>query len=311
MHRFRTCLAIVILLLPTPAFAWNKGGHMVSAAIAYHLLKHDSPQSVTKVVAILKEHPQYESTWLPRINAMSHATEEDKELMLFMQAARWPDDARGSEEFHHSHWHFINIPYKPEGQPDSVRSVAADSDNILRAYELNLGKVKDAKEEAEEKAVAICWVFHLIGDGHQPLHVSQLFTTQFPKGDKGGNKFLIRAKEGASSITLHQYWDDLVIGSDRFQSVRNRATELRNRPDLAKDKLHELKDEKFERWVATESFKLVKDVVYRHGKLVGGSEPADAVVLPDDYSHTVKPVAERRIVLSGYRIASVMKKAME
>jgi hypothetical protein len=93
----------------------------------------------------------------------------------------------------------------------------------------------------------MCWVFHLIGDAHQPLHVTQLFTTQFPKGDRGGNKFLIRAKEGASSITLHQYWDDLIIGSDRFQSVRNKATELRNRPELAKDKLHELKDEKFER----------------------------------------------------------------
>jgi S1/P1 Nuclease len=311
MRRRWSWLLCVALLLPLPLFAWNKGGHMVSAAVAYHVLKHDSPQTMAKVVAILKEHPQYESSWLPRLNAMVNATEDDKEMMLFMQAARWPDDARANEEFHHSHWHYINMPFKPEGQPESVHSMPPDHDNILRAYVLNLDKVKDQREDPEERAVAMCWVFHLIGDAHQPLHVAQLFSTQYPKGDRGGNKFYIHAKQGASAITLHQYWDDLVIGSDRFQSVRNKATELRNHSDLAQDKLTELSETHFEKWAATESFKLAKEVAYRHGKLAGGTELADAVVLPDDYSHTVKPVAERRIVLAGYRIAAVMKKALE
>ncbi len=311
MKRMMLLVIFALFLLPTPLFAWNKGGHMVSAAVAFHALKHDSPDCAAKVLTILREHPQYESTWLPRIHAMPNATDDEKELMLFMQAARWPDDARGSEEYHHSHWHYINLPYKPEGQPESVHPIPADADNILRAYELNLGKVKDRNEDAEERAVAMCWVCHLIGDVHQPLHVSQLYTTQFSKGDKGGNKFLIRAKPGASSITLHQYWDDLVIGSDRFQSVRNKAIELRNRADFARNKLHELNEEHFEKWASAESFRLVKDVVYRNGKLQGGSELADAVVLPEDYSHITKPVAERRIVLAGYRIANVIKKGLE
>ncbi len=311
MKQLISWVLCILFVLPTPLFAWNKGGHMVSAAVAYHVLKHDSPKCVAKVVAILKEHPQYESNWLLRINVIPNATDEEKEMMLFMQAARWPDDARGSEEFHHSNWHYINLPYKPEGQPDSVHAKPADADNILRAYELNLGKVRDHREDAEERAVAMCWVFHLIGDVHQPLHVSQLYTTQFPKGDRGGNKFLIRAKAGASSITLHQYWDDLVIGSDRFQSVRNKAIELRNREDFSKNRLHELKEIHFEKWASAESFRLVKDVVYRHGKIVGATESATAVALPEDYSHVAKPVAERRIVLAGYRIANVVKKALE
>jgi hypothetical protein len=88
-----------MLLFASPVHAWNKAGHMVSAAVAYHSLKHDSPNTVARVVAILKEHPQYESSWLHRINALNNATDEDKEMMLFMQAARWPDDARGNEEY--------------------------------------------------------------------------------------------------------------------------------------------------------------------------------------------------------------------
>jgi hypothetical protein len=311
MSRLWSWVLCLFWLSPAPALAWNKGGHMVSGAIAYVVLKHESPQTVAKVIALLKEHPQYESVWLPRLNAVMNATEDDKEMMLFMHAARWPDDARGHEEFHHAHWHYINLPYKPEGQPDSVHAAPPDSDNIIRAYELNLGKVKDKREDDDDRAVALCWVLHLIGDSHQPLHVSQLFTTQYPKGDKGGNKFYIRAKAGASSITLHQYWDDLIIGSERFQSVRNRATLLRNHADFAKDKLNELSETHFEKWASVESFKLAKDAVYRHGKITGGSELGDAVTLPEDYSHVVKPIAERRIVLAGYRIADVLKKAME
>lgn len=304
-------LALVIVMLPSPLFAWNKAGHMVSGSIAHTALKHESPSTVAKVVAILKEHPQYESSWRRRIEDMPNATEDDKDMMLFMQAARWPDDARNNEEYHHSHWHYINLPFKPAGQPDSVHVNPPDGDNILRAYENNLAKLKDTREEAEERAVAMCWVFHLIGDAHQPLHTTQLYSTQFPKGDRGGNKFFIRAKPGASAIPLHQYWDDLIIGSDRFQSVRNKATELRNRPELARDKLTELSQVQFEKWVSAESFKLAKDVAYRQGKLVGGAELTEAEPLPEDYSHVVKPVAERRIVLAGYRIASVLKKALE
>ena len=39
-------------------------------------------------------------------------------------------------------------------------------------------------------------------------------------------------------FNLHQFWDGLIIGSHKFQDVRNEATRLRLRPDRARDKLH-------------------------------------------------------------------------
>ncbi len=117
------------------------------------------------------------------------------------------------------------------------------------------------------------WVFHLVGDVHQPLHTVALFTTQFPppEGDRGGTRFYIRAREGASTISLHTFWDDLILGSERFQSVRNTATALRLQPDHARAQFPELTETRFEEWARQESFSLAKDHAYRNGQLRGSS----------------------------------------
>lgn len=304
----RLCWAILFLTtVCANAFGWNKAGHMVSAAIAFEVLKKDSPATIPHIIALLKEQPKFDSQWEHRLASMPNLSDDEKDLYLFMLAARWADDVRDDSEYHHATWHYINLPYKPPGQPDSVTTRPPDPDNIIRAFELNLVKLKDKKASPRERAMALCWMFHVVGDAHQPLHTSSMFTTEYPRGDKGGNKFMIRVRANNAPISLHQFWDDLIIGSDRFQSVRNKATELRLRPDFARDKLNELRDKSFGNWINKESFRLVNDVVYRQGRLKGGTEPANAETLPEDYPSSVKPVAERQIVLAGYRLAEVLR----
>jgi len=158
------------------------------------------------------------------------------------------------------------------------------------------------------KAVALCWIFHLIGDVHQPLHTITLFTTQFPplEGDRGGTRFYIRVGEGARTISLHTFWDDLILGSERFQNVRNTATALRLQRTHARTQLPELTETRFEGWARQESFGLAKEQAYRNGQLRGSKDQQNGDVLPADYIATVKPLAERRIVLAGYRLADVL-----
>lgn len=296
-----------LLLAVAPASAWNKGGHMVSAAVAYAVLKAESPESIPKIIAMLKLHPSYDKLWLERLNAIPNLTDDEKDLYLFMQSARWADDIRPDQEFHKGEWHYINLPIKPAGQPDSVKIPAPASDNIIRAFEMNRTKAKTQTESDRDRAVALTWVAHLVGDAHQPLHSTSYYTTDYPKGDRGGNLFLIRVKAESSVIPLHQFWDDLIIGSERFQSVRNKATELRLREELLKPKLIELAEPNFEKWIKNESWKLASDVVYRNGTLAGSPDRDKAPALPADYVKTVKPIAERRIVLAGYRLADVFK----
>jgi len=58
-----------------------------------------------------------------------------------MLAARWPDDIRGDPTFHHGAWHYINLPYKPEGQPASVQTVDPPPDNMLQ-YQLKNSRLQ-------------------------------------------------------------------------------------------------------------------------------------------------------------------------
>jgi S1/P1 Nuclease len=93
-----------------------------------------------------------------------------------------------------TNWYKLSdLPYKPAGQPASVKTVAPPPENILNAYPRNLEIVRSTAPN-NERAVALCWVFHLLGDAHQPLHTTKLFTTQFPapEGDRGGTRFYIR-----------------------------------------------------------------------------------------------------------------------
>ncbi len=310
---------VVVLLLFTlspSAFAWNKSGHMVTGAIAHRVLKASDEPTIARVVAILEQHPAY-----PRWQkAMPKFTPEDREIYLFMQAARWPDDARDDPAFYppdarYDQIHYVNFPYKPANQPASVEMGQPETNSILRGF-ADKKKLVQQSSDAKERAVALCWVFHLIGDVHQPLHTTSLFTTQFQReagrltGDRGGTRFYIRAKDGAFPISLHKFWDDLLLGSESFQNVRNLATELRLRKEFSKEKLTELANTDFEHWASKESFPLAKEHAYRNGTLKGSPQMKQAPTLPADYAKATQPIAERRAVLAGYRIAAVLREAV-
>jgi len=54
-----------------------------------------------------------------------------------------------------------------------------------------------------------------------------------------------------------------------------------------------------------------EQVAYQNGELKGSPKQDDAPTLPDGYTKKAKAVAERRIVLAGYRLADLLKKAFE
>jgi S1/P1 Nuclease len=295
-----TLLASISLC--TPALAWNKAGHMVSGAIAYTELQKIAPQSVPRVIALLKRHPDYASKWQTQL---SNVPQGDRDLYLFMLATRWADDARKTTEDRPT-WHYVNFPFKLGSTATTIPTNPAGEENILTALTQNR-TLLDAPGTTPKKAIALTWTFHLTGDIHQPLHTTKAVSTQFPlpEGDRGGTRFYIRAKEGSSTISLHKYWDDLILGSDRFQSVRNQAISLRQNADYERGNLPELAETSFEKWSKVESYKLAPQV---YENLQSGTK-TDGKALPDGYADTAKTIAERRLVLAGYRLADYLKAA--
>lgn len=273
---------------------------MVTGAIAYRELKLNDPAALARVIALLHEHPQYTTKWLPQLQEVEEA---DRDLFLLMLAARWADDVRGHPTFHHDVWHYINYPYRPP----SLETAKPEGENAVDALEQNRATVK-TNPDPVAKAVALCWVMHLTGDLHQPLHTTQIFDATFPEGDKGGTQSYIRAEAGGSPISLHSLWDGLVLGSDRFQPVRTTAIELVNRPDLQRGQFTAaLKETSPEKWARLESFPLCVQAVYAEGKLAESSTKAGAQPVSPEYLAQAKQTAERQLTLSAYRLADSLR----
>jgi hypothetical protein len=58
--RLLACLVMATLAVPpASASAWNIPGHMLSAAIAYQVLRQENPPTIDKLKAVLEKHPWY------------------------------------------------------------------------------------------------------------------------------------------------------------------------------------------------------------------------------------------------------------
>jgi hypothetical protein len=290
-----------IVFAAAPAAAWSRQGHMAIGAIAHATLKAADPQALETVLGLLREHPHYDDLLLRTRGG--NVGDDERDLLLFMNAARWADDVRAApyESFGRSNWHYVNY-HLEDGALRPPRTDGRDG-RLLEALENNRAAL--SRGTPAERAVALTWIFHLVGDIHQPLHTIAYHSPETPNGDRGGNDFFIRVDEGAETIRLHWLWDGLLLGQDDFRAVRNQAITLRARPAFARDALDdEVTNLDFESWGRSGAQQAV-EYVYRNGELRSGSED-DGAVLPSDYLKTVQPFAERQAVLSAYRLAALL-----
>ncbi|UHG91100.1 S1/P1 nuclease [Spirosoma oryzicola] len=290
-------IGLVFITLPA-ALGWNKATHMAIGAMAYQELNTTSPQLLPKLLTILKQHPYFQNRWAPQMAALKLSQQEQDEY-LFMLAARWPDDVKGTDPYHdHFSWHFINYVYAPQQGIARSDSALPTGETILQAYALNRQLLKSNVADSS-KAIALCWLFHLTGDVHMPLHTSALVGTQFPQGDKGGNLFKIKLALSSNTTNLHSFWDGMLLNSDDYHSADSLATQ--ERAAFSRTQLPQLGNLDLIDW-SKESFQLAQDNVYRNNTLQAGSE-TEGSVLPPDYIATVKPIARRQVALAGYRLA--------
>lgn len=116
-----------------------------------------------------------------------------------------------------------------------------------------------------DKAIALSWLLHLVGDAHQPLHAAGFFSRAFPESDRGGNHFFVQPP-GRQPVKLHAYWDGALGRSEVLRTAVNRAIELRTAHP--QESLPEVGTMDPTRWLL-ESFELAKDKAYQGGRVPG------------------------------------------
>ena len=74
-----------------------------------------------------------------------------------MQVTRWPDDIRTRDRQHHrAPWHYINWPFKPQGQPASMQIREPEPVNILTAMAENESVAKNRSMQSERQFAVRC-----------------------------------------------------------------------------------------------------------------------------------------------------------
>jgi hypothetical protein len=325
MKRFSIAVpavALVVSAAASPAMAWNAVGHEAVAQIAWDQL-NDAEKA--KLSAILKAHPRYEKDLLDKARP-----EDDQDRLAFLQAACWPDTVRSlanpmTHVENHPAWHYIDYPYHTDGkttpQPVEAWDGKSDPANLLQAMQKVTAEFKDPATKDDRRAIDICWVEHLTGDIHQPLHAVSLYSDEYPDGDKGGNAIMVSPAIG-QNINLHAFWDgiegttpprDYHVNPDVVRKLADRIE--KDHPASEFEKQLASTDPKD--WAA-ESFAIAKQTVYRNGKIVGvpaqqARDNPDMVVppLPVNYETDGHKVADRQVALAGYRLAAELKQLLK
>jgi hypothetical protein len=292
---------LALILFPLTGHAWNGAGHSTGGAVAYYYLKARNPAALNRVLEILRKHPWYnnQKQWAGKLTGLSS---DQKNVALFMLASTFPDDARQDPVYggsSRSKWHYVDYPFVPKGQ--NVKGMPPEHPNAEEKIAELLGTVKAQKDLAQQ-AVDICWIFHLIEDIHQPLHAACLFDRNHDDkdGDRGGNETYILFPNSSSPTKLHSYWDGIVKGT--FSTIPANAQQLLKKPAYQDGSLTELKkNPAVKDWIVKESFELAKMQTYLNGTITGTE--SDPTPVENSYSNNARITGERRVVLSGIRIA--------
>ena len=290
--------AFVSLTTAGSARAWSNAGHMASGAIAHDRLARADPAALRAVLAIMAHHPD-----APRFTSnLGAARGPARERLLFEWMARWPDDIRPTK-WSHPEWHYQArvasgwtwLPY--------------EAGEAASAFDHNLAIARDPARPASERAIALCWVFHLTGDIQQPLHAGHRMSWRFFATDRLGTIAWVRPNEGDNPIELHQYWDHAAEDPRLDDSAG--AADLAARAEalhLPVDRSAALAPHaRFAEWMA-ESRQLADEVAYRGATLDAGRDRDrdHAAVLGHKANAIAYALATIRIAMAGDRLAGLL-----
>jgi hypothetical protein len=129
--------------------------------------------------------------------------------------ANWPDEKRGQPGMlpFDMQRHYLNLPHqalynRARHCPDGVCSL----ETLLQQRAI----LADRHAPLSQRAVALAWVVHLVGDMHQPLHAGK-------EEDRGGNltcvtwrgepsePITVEGRKTCSGGNLHAIWDSKIL----------------------------------------------------------------------------------------------------
>ncbi|MGD0347828.1 MAG: S1/P1 nuclease [Terracidiphilus sp.] len=268
----RAAVACALLLCTgvQPGWAWGREGHRLTALVAEQYL---TPAAKAQIARLLGNH-------------------------TLADIASWADEYR-QEHPETSDWHYVSIPGS-EAQFDRKRDCPVSKtdpaspwrDCITDRILYFEGRLGDVSLSPADRAIALKFLVHLIGDIHQPFHTLG--------DDRGGNDitvtFLASGVCGEFHCNLHEVWDDMLI-EEQGLSEKKYTERL----------LKEIKDNNWERLAGGEPTTWAN---ISHHYAVNALVPKGTLITPDYVTEEVK-VVDAQLALAGLRMARVLNRILE
>lgn len=299
-----------LLLLPCLlgiADAWGVDGHTITAHIATHYLS-------------------------PEVNSVLSS---DLFNMDLNNVSRWCDSFDHTEA---GAWstglHFIDYA----GHACAFDWARDCKDDYCNAGAIvNYSKqIFDPSKTKDERFVALKFVIHMVGDIHQPLHVST-------GDDWGGNKIkipfphfsAIEANNSGNDTNLHAVWDENILVSDIYE-IEDNSSLLKWVPhyhdwSVLANTLEKRMDSgdwvtQKTAWQATVTGSRDEATLRKGLSIVGqetavagckyaynyanGSAVKDGDVLNRDYFLRTRPIVEEQLAKAGVRLATILQESL-
>jgi hypothetical protein len=302
MSAVRAALLALCALLPLPAAqAWDPAGHMLVDQIAWEQMTPAARNRATELVKTLDA----------RFNG--------DQPYNFVTAGCWLDDMRGlAREYRWSKLHYVDIPWTPSGSPVAV----PPGPHVISGLDEAIKTLRAPATAAPQRTEALGMLIHFVGDIHQPLHTAERGS------DRGGNTYLVSGLPlselpARQPPNLHSFWDEAyrldgsggkivrtwaappVIGRPRAPGegvIAVQAAKLL--AEFPRASLPELtsQDATALAW-ATETYRVACAHAYPPG-----DPPPNTEVRPltPEFVHDSRQIAERRLVLAGYRLGALL-----
>lgn len=292
---FLACLFCVNL------HAWWDPGHLVTAMIAYLNLDDTARERVDELTAVLQRDYPY----------MNH----------FISTGPWPDDLKAEGVHVYDTWHYTNLPWNR----NNIAIPDKPEVDVIWAINEAVSILSDKRPRSVEQARQLAFLVHFVGDIHQPLHSTSVFTNELPGGNVGGNAFNLEGKWR----NLHMLWDDGCGFLSPYNDINPYGEakddlsreEIRRIEALARQLMQEFPESKItgieltdpDFW-ALESHKLAVKYAYRgvngendRGRYIflePGGTPSDR------YLEQGQKIVRERLAAAGYRLAKLLNEAL-
>jgi len=246
-----------LLALPLACFGWGREGHRIVAQIAAAQVNKHAQSEIAKLL-------------------------DPAETMESI--ASWADEIRPQRPAT-GPWHYINLPISIKAG-DWKQYCPPEGCSVGKIGEL-VAYLKSPAGSRTERAEALKFLIHLVGDLHQPLHSGD-------NHDRGGND--LRITHNGRPGNLHSLWDGALVVELEKQE-----------PGFANDPAHGLGwfsryrmrggDAAKWAWQAHDESKR-----YAYGKL-----PADRpAAITEAYMRAATPTVRRQLQRGGIRLGKIL-----